>query len=348
MDMTPRRSPPHPPSTASLRRRPWATLAEALAVLGATIALDARRQPRPDGRECCTSRRLVAGGRRSPLEPRIGIDRRAVNRSVAAGRRCTKAGLDAEILELTEEASDRAPRLAAAPDQSRRDAARGQLLGRGPGGSRFPARNLHASAPELDLERAGYRAAVCSMLGLALQVGLFCDRRRPADDPLAGRRLPRGRVRRAALLGSIRLGGWPAAAGRSGRRCRLWGGCSSCLGLPVREQADPREQLLADPVTSCCRLAPWIVIAAPLAEEVFFRGYLFRFVGQGAGRPAGYLASSLLFRADPPESVRDSSVYLRGRQPVRLGLRSQRAVAVADPGPRRLQRDAAWSYLAAG
>ena len=39
---------------------------------------------------------------------------------------------------------------------------------------------------------------------------------------------------------------------------------------------------LADP-EALLKLAPWIVVTMPIAEEVFFRGYLYRFVAQRAG-----------------------------------------------------------------
>jgi len=65
------------------------------------------------------------------------------------------------------------------------------------------------------------------------------------------------------------------------------------VGLPVREQ--PLLQELLQDRANVLRLAPWVVLAAPIAEEVFFRGYLFRFLAQGAGFPAGFLISSALF-----------------------------------------------------
>lgn len=65
------------------------------------------------------------------------------------------------------------------------------------------------------------------------------------------------------------------------------------LGFPVREQPILLE-LLADP-KNLLLLAPWVVLAAPISEEVFFRGYVFRFLSNRAGFLAGLLISSSLF-----------------------------------------------------
>ena len=64
-------------------------------------------------------------------------------------------------------------------------------------------------------------------------------------------------------------------------------------GWPVQEQAWLQE-LLLEPLV-IWQLAPWIVIAAPVAEEVFFRGYMFRFMEQRIGFQAGLLLSSVVF-----------------------------------------------------
>ncbi len=65
------------------------------------------------------------------------------------------------------------------------------------------------------------------------------------------------------------------------------------LGFPVEEQAWLVE-LLADPA-ALARVAPWVVLIAPVSEEVFFRFYVFRFITLHAGFPAGLVASSLMF-----------------------------------------------------
>ena len=67
------------------------------------------------------------------------------------------------------------------------------------------------------------------------------------------------------------------------------------VGIPVHEQPILVE-LLSDPRTLLV-LAPWIVLAAPVSEEIFFRGYVFRFLSARAGLAAGVLVSSLLFAA---------------------------------------------------
>jgi hypothetical protein len=65
------------------------------------------------------------------------------------------------------------------------------------------------------------------------------------------------------------------------------------IGLPVQEQ-DWLAALYGDP-GAVALLAPWLVLVGPLSEEVFFRGYAFRYIAQEAGYPAGLLISSALF-----------------------------------------------------
>lgn len=67
------------------------------------------------------------------------------------------------------------------------------------------------------------------------------------------------------------------------------------LGLPVREQ-EWLEELFTDP-RSLIRIAPWIILIGPVAEEVFFRGYAFRFITEHLGLPAGLIVSSVMFAA---------------------------------------------------
>jgi membrane protease YdiL (CAAX protease family) len=67
------------------------------------------------------------------------------------------------------------------------------------------------------------------------------------------------------------------------------------LGFPVREQPWVLE-LLQDRV-GLLRLLPWIVFVVPVAEEVFFRGYVFRVLTQRAGLVAGIAISSAMFSA---------------------------------------------------
>ncbi len=65
------------------------------------------------------------------------------------------------------------------------------------------------------------------------------------------------------------------------------------LGFPVQEQ-DWVLELAGDPAR-LARLAPFLVLLAPLAEEVFLRGYVFRFLYERAGPGAAYGISSVLF-----------------------------------------------------
>ena len=55
------------------------------------------------------------------------------------------------------------------------------------------------------------------------------------------------------------------------------------VGLPVEEQAWLVE-LYSDPGT-LLRISPWVVLIAPVSEEVFFRFYVFRFIAAHAGIP---------------------------------------------------------------
>jgi membrane protease YdiL (CAAX protease family) len=64
-------------------------------------------------------------------------------------------------------------------------------------------------------------------------------------------------------------------------------------GLEIEEQAWI-QSLMADR-PSLLLMLPWLVLAGPASEEVFFRGYVFRRVYSGFGPLAGYLASALLF-----------------------------------------------------
>jgi membrane protease YdiL (CAAX protease family) len=65
------------------------------------------------------------------------------------------------------------------------------------------------------------------------------------------------------------------------------------IGLPVQEQEWARD-LFRDRA-NLVRLVPWIVLIVPFSEEVFFRGYVLRFLTQRAGLPTGFVASTVLF-----------------------------------------------------
>jgi membrane protease YdiL (CAAX protease family) len=93
---------------------------------------------------------------------------------------------------------------------------------------------------------------------------------------------------RAVLLG---LGGGVAAVVASAVLSLLL----TFAGWPVQEQAWIQE-LLGEP-RLVWSLAPWIVLVAPVAEEVFFRGYMLRFMERRLGFRAGLLLSSVVFAA---------------------------------------------------
>jgi membrane protease YdiL (CAAX protease family) len=112
--------------------------------------------------------------------------------------------------------------------------------------------------------------------------GLLMMRWRVPREPSAGRQ---GALR-AALVG---VGGGIAAIGASA----VLSGLLALVGWPVQEQPWLQE-LLLEPVL-IRHLAPWIVVAAPIAEEVFFRGYMLRFMERRLGFRAALLLSSLVF-----------------------------------------------------
>lgn len=65
------------------------------------------------------------------------------------------------------------------------------------------------------------------------------------------------------------------------------------VGLPVEEQAWLME-LYSDP-GRLLRISPWVVVIAPISEEVFFRFYVFRFITAHTGFFTGLVVSSLMF-----------------------------------------------------
>jgi membrane protease YdiL (CAAX protease family) len=97
---------------------------------------------------------------------------------------------------------------------------------------------------------------------------------------------PAPRPARIALLG---LAGGAAAFVVS----LTVGAVMNLIGIPVQEQEWAR-QLLGDRA-SLLRLVPWIVVVVPLSEEVFFRGYVLRFLSQRGGVPIGLAVSTALF-----------------------------------------------------
>jgi membrane protease YdiL (CAAX protease family) len=109
--------------------------------------------------------------------------------------------------------------------------------------------------------------------------------------------LMRGRVRREVrperfrALGAVLTGG--VAAGVAFVLSSAIGFALRWLGMPVEEQ--PWVLELAEEPGKLLRLAPWVVILAPVSEEVFLRGYVFRFLAQRAGLASGYVVSAGLF-----------------------------------------------------
>jgi membrane protease YdiL (CAAX protease family) len=120
--------------------------------------------------------------------------------------------------------------------------------------------------------------------GVFLVAGLLLVRLRVQGGP----DFPRSGLLRAVLLG---LAGGVAALVGSG----LLGFLLTLAGWPVEEQAWLAE-LLREP-QRLGPLIPWIVVAAPVAEEVFFRGYMFRFMERRLGFRAALLLSSAVFAA---------------------------------------------------
>jgi membrane protease YdiL (CAAX protease family) len=135
------------------------------------------------------------------------------------------------------------------------------------------------------------QAAVFTLLGAMLMRRGWPWRARPEPPPAAP---PSTSLLVAGLLG---LAGGIAAVLLSGIGALIL----AALGLPVEEQAWV-EELLRQP-RALLRLAPWIVLVVPASEEVFFRGYVFRFVRDRLGLGAGLACSSTVFAAvhlNPP------------------------------------------------
>lgn len=65
-------------------------------------------------------------------------------------------------------------------------------------------------------------------------------------------------------------------------------------GVPVHEQEPLLQVIRRIPLAQAL---PWIAVVAPLGEEAFFRGYLFRFLGARGPLWLAYAASALAFAA---------------------------------------------------
>ena len=68
----------------------------------------------------------------------------------------------------------------------------------------------------------------------------------------------------------------------------------TALGVDVREQTWVVSLARENP-GGLRLLTPWIVLIAPITEEIFFRGYSFPFLFRRAGAVTGYLVSTVLF-----------------------------------------------------
>jgi len=71
-------------------------------------------------------------------------------------------------------------------------------------------------------------------------------------------------------------------------------GIMTVLGLEVREQPWVLALVQAEPRVLWL-LVPWTVVLGPIAEELFFRFYLFRFLVEQVGPGFGYVVSSVTF-----------------------------------------------------
>lgn len=73
------------------------------------------------------------------------------------------------------------------------------------------------------------------------------------------------------------------------------GGLLEAVGLPVEEQ--PWIKRLFEDREAWLPIAPWLVLIGPVAEELFFRGYMYRFVRQELGVASSIVLTSVLFAA---------------------------------------------------
>jgi membrane protease YdiL (CAAX protease family) len=146
------------------------------------------------------------------------------------------------------------------------------------------------TTPQLDINALVLEEPDLLPKFLTVQAAIFLV----AGSILAGLRVdgkrfaPRSGRWRAVLLG---LGGGIAAILLS----VVMGLLLKLVGWPVHEQAW-LEELLGDRDV-IWRLAPWIVVVVPIAEEVFFRAYMLRFMAQRLGFLAALILSSIVFAA---------------------------------------------------
>jgi membrane protease YdiL (CAAX protease family) len=89
--------------------------------------------------------------------------------------------------------------------------------------------------------------------------------------------------------------GWGIAAGATALVLSgVLAALQEAAGVPVHEQ-EPLLRVIRE--IPLARSLPWIAVAAPLGEEIFFRGYLFRFLAARTPLPLAHAASALAFAA---------------------------------------------------
>ncbi len=252
---------------------PWLAVGEALAVLGG----------------CMATILLVGGVQVFLLAPRVhqatfdlvqATGRRA-EPLAEVERRISALGL-AEHVDIR--GSDEAPKLVlrglVSPDTVG-DPVHATLAEAGYEMLPFQERSWPDVDPALLLERhprwlLGAQSAVL----LAFGAGFAALRLRPRAFAVPSRRS------RALLFGfATGLGAFLA----SGALALL----QSALGWKVEEQTWVVDLLRTD--GRVLELAPWLVFVAPVAEEVFFRGYFFRFLHERAGARIAFPLSAACF-----------------------------------------------------
>jgi len=138
--------------------------------------------------------------------------------------------------------------------------------------------------PELDL----HGSTVVLVIALTTQALVFAG---------VGFGMGRWRIRAAGPPGATP--GRAVGVGVAGGLAAIVGtmaisGVMTLLGIEVREQPWVLALVEADPGVLWL-LMPWTVVLGPIAEEVFFRFYLFRFLSQYVGSGFGYVASATTF-----------------------------------------------------
>ncbi len=153
------------------------------------------------------------------------------------------------------------------------------------GGYQASAHSSRASLPRPEVLRAHLGRITAAQ---TIHTGVFI---------LLGLAMIRARVSREARQPRS---GWPAGIGIG-----LIGGAAlmpvslavatalELVGVPVVEQEWVRL-LFADPAIRAT-MAVWLVVLGPVSEEVFFRGYVLRFLSPEVGYPAALIVSSSLF-----------------------------------------------------